>query len=78
MQITCPKCKQAQDVDNRTATCSSCRTVLRRCVDCDKYDRRLSVCRAFNRPIDTGDANYPTFSSESTYCREFLPAVSVS
>ena len=78
MQIMCPKCKQTQDVDNRTATCPACRTVIRRCHDCDKYDSRLSMCRAFNRPIDTGEANYPTFSSDSTYCREFQPAVSVS
>ena len=78
MQIMCPKCKQAQDVDNRTATCPVCRTVIRRCLDCDKYDSRVSFCRAFNRPVDTGEANYPTFSSDSTYCREFLPAVSVS
>lgn len=78
MQIMCPKCKQVQDVDNRTATCPACRTVIRRCLDCDKYDSRVSLCRAFNRPIDTGEANYPTFSSDSTYCREYLPAVSVS
>jgi len=45
---------------------------LRRCRDCEKYDVRLSFCRAFNRPIDTGEASYPTFSSDSTYCREYV------
>jgi len=78
MQILCPKCKQAQDVDAKTATCPNCRTVLRRCVDCEKYDRRVSFCRGFNRPIDVGEANYPTFSSDSTYCRDFVSAVPVT
>jgi hypothetical protein len=75
VQITCPKCKQVQEVDAKTATCPDCRTVIRRCLDCEKYDKRLSFCRAFNRPVDTGEANYPTFSSDSTYCREYAPAV---
>ena len=78
MQITCPKCKQVQEVDNRTATCPSCRTLIRRCKDCGKYDLRISFCHAFNRAIDTGEANYPTFSSDSTYCREFVPAVAAA
>lgn len=71
MQMLCPKCKQVQEVDNRTATCPNCRTVLRRCKDCMKYDPRLSFCQTFHRAIDVGEANYPTFSSDSTYCREF-------
>jgi hypothetical protein len=74
VRITCPKCKQTQDVDDKTATCPNCRTVLRRCADCDKYDVRLSFCQALNRPIDAGEANYPTYSSDSTYCREYTPA----
>ncbi len=78
MQITCPKCKQVHDVDVKTATCPNCRGVIRRCKDCGKYDSRLSFCRAVNRPIDAGEANYPTFSSDSTYCRNFVPAVPVS
>ncbi len=78
MQITCPKCKQSQEVDNRTATCPGCRTVIRRCKDCGKYDTRISFCHAFNRSIDTGEANYPTFSSDSTYCRDYNPAVAAS
>jgi hypothetical protein len=78
MQIPCPKCKQTQDVDSKTASCPNCRTVLRRCLDCDRFDRRVSFCRAFNRTIDVGEANYPTYSSDSTYCREYLPAVSVA
>jgi hypothetical protein len=78
VQITCPKCKQVHDVDEKTATCPDCRTVLRRCADCDKYDVRLSFCREFNRPVDTGEANYPTFSSESAYCRSYSPATAGS
>lgn len=77
MQIICPKCKQVQDVDAKTATCPNCRTVLRRCADCDSYDPRLSFCGTTNRPIDVGEANYPTYSSESTYCRDYAPKVSV-
>ena len=73
MQITCPKCKQVQEVDDRTATCPKCRTVIRRCKDCGKYDVRVSYCREFNRPIDVGEASYPTFSSDSTYCRAYVP-----
>ena len=74
MKITCPKCKQVQDVDMKVSTCPSCRTVLRRCADCAHYDVRLSVCKSLNRPVDTGEASYPTYSSDSTYCREYAPA----
>ncbi len=73
MQITCPKCKEAQEVDDKTATCPACRSVLRRCMDCDHYDTRLSYCTTLSRPVDVGEANYPTFSSDSTYCREYIP-----
>lgn len=74
MKLTCPKCKQVQEADEKTATCPNCRTVLRRCVDCNRYDVRLSVCKALNRPISTSDANYPTYSAPSTYCREYAPS----
>jgi len=73
VQIKCPKCKTVQDVTDKVATCPSCRTVLRRCTDCSHYDIRLSFCGATNRPIDVGEANYPTYSSPSTYCREYVP-----
>ena len=73
MEITCPKCKKVQDVDDKVATCPDCRTVLRRCSDCANYDVRLSFCNTFNKPIDTGEASYPTYTSESTYCREYSP-----
>jgi Fe-S-cluster containining protein len=73
VQIICPKCKQPQEVDNRTATCPKCRAIIRRCKDCGKYDIRVSFCRAFTRSIDVAEANYPTFSSDSTYCREYVP-----
>jgi len=72
--MTCPKCKQVQDVDEKTATCPSCRNVLRRCVDCSKYDVRVSLCKAVNRPVPVADSNYPTYASPSTYCREYAPA----
>lgn len=78
MEITCPKCKQVQEADEKTATCPNCRAVLRRCVDCANYDPRRSFCTVSNQPIDTGESNYPTYSSPSTYCREFAPLVSPS
>lgn len=74
MNMTCPKCKKVQEIDDKVATCPDCRTVLRRCVDCGRYDVRLSFCNEFNRPIDPGEAHYPTYSSESTYCREYQPS----
>lgn len=74
MQITCPKCKQTQEADEKTATCPNCRTVLRRCVDCTSYDVRTSMCRAVNRPVNAGESNYPTYSSQSTYCRDYAPS----
>ncbi len=74
MKIKCPKCKQVQDVEQKVSTCPNCRAVLRRCADCGKYDVRLSVCKSFNRPVDTGEASFPTFSSDSTYCRDYAPA----
>jgi hypothetical protein len=73
VQITCPKCKAVQEVDEKTATCPACRTVLRRCWDCSNYDVRRSFCNVFNRPIDVGDATYPTFASASTYCGDYRP-----
>ncbi len=78
MEITCPKCKQVQDVDMKVATCPNCRTVLRRCLDCANYDVRLSFCGATNHPIDVGEASYPTYSSPSTYCREYKPRAAAS
>lgn len=74
VKLTCPKCKQVQEVDDKTATCPNCRTVLRRCVDCAKYDVRLSFCKEVNRPIDAGEAHYPTYAAQSTYCRAFVPS----
>jgi hypothetical protein len=73
VEITCPKCKKVQDVDDKVATCPNCRTVLRRCMDCASYDVRLSFCNKLNRPIDPGEATYPTYTSDSTYCREYTP-----
>jgi len=73
VNITCPKCKQMQDVDLKTATCPNCRTVLRRCVDCSRYDVRLSFCKAVNRPVNVGESHYPTYAAASTYCREYAP-----
>lgn len=74
VKMTCPKCKQVQEVDVKTATCSTCRTVLRRCIDCSQYDVRASFCRAVNRAVTVGETHYPTYASASTYCREFTPA----
>ena len=73
MKIICPKCKEEQEADEKTAACPKCRSVLRRCVDCAHYDIRVSVCKAVNRPIVMGEAYYPTFSSDSTYCRSYTP-----
>jgi phage FluMu protein Com len=74
MRITCPKCKEVQSADEKTATCPSCRTVLRRCADCAHYDVRVSLCKAVNRPIAPGESHYPTYASASTYCRSYAPA----
>ncbi len=57
MRMTCPKCKEVQDVDDKVATCPNCRTVLRRCTDCAKYDIRVSFCKGTNRPVDPGERN---------------------
>ena len=74
MKITCPKCHEVQEVDDKTSACPKCRAVIRRCVDCTQYDVRVSLCRAVNRPVQTATAWYPTFSSESAYCRSFTPS----
>ncbi len=74
MKISCPKCHEVQDLDEKTPACPKCRSVLRRCVDCTQYDVRMSLCRAVNRPVQTSTAWYPTFSSESAYCRSFSPS----
>ena len=75
MRIACPKCKAVHEADNKMAVCPSCRTVLRRCSDCAQYDIRITFCKAVNRAIPTGESDYPTFGSASTYCRAFAPKV---
>jgi hypothetical protein len=75
MNIMCPKCKKVQDVTDKVATCPECRSVLRRCLDCSHYDKRLSFCVTTNRPVDAGEAHYPTYSSASTYCRDYATVV---
>ncbi len=73
MRITCRKCGEVVEAEAKTAACPKCRTVLRRCLDCTQFDIRMAFCKVVNRAITTGDAHYPTFSSPSTYCREFVP-----
>ena len=74
MRISCPKCHEVQDADDKTSVCPSCRAILRRCADCAKFDIRMALCKAVNRPVQMSTAWYPTHSSESTYCRNFAPA----
>jgi Fe-S-cluster containining protein len=74
MRITCRKCGKVQEADEKTAVCPDCRTILRRCVDCAQYEVRTAVCRVFNRLIPAEERHYPTFSSNSTYCRSYVPS----
>ena len=73
MRITCPKCREAKDADEKTIACPDCHTILRRCLDCSLYDVRMSICRAVNRPVQTSTVSYPTYSSQSAYCRSYAP-----
>jgi phage FluMu protein Com len=73
MRVTCPKCKSVQSVDDKTATCTSCRTVLRRCADCAHYDVRGSLCNAVNRLIAPGESHYPLKSAESGRAPQSMP-----
>ncbi len=73
MRITCRKCKNVQEADEKTAVCPECRTILRRCVDCTQYDVRMAFCRVTNRQIPASDRDYPTFAAPSTYCRSYAP-----
>ena len=69
--MKCRKCGNVSPLEEKQAVCASCRTILRRCVDCSHYDIRTSFCGRTNRQVDVGEAHYPTYSSPSTYCREY-------
>ncbi len=71
MRITCPKCHGVKTVDEKTVACPDCHTILRRCVDCARFDVRMAICRAVNRPVQTAAISYPTYSSMSAYCRAY-------
>ena len=73
--IRCPKCKAEVELDAKAkmTSCKGCRALLRRCLDCTKYNVTYSTCRVNNAAVDVGEASYPTYSSPSVYCREYDP-----
>ena len=73
LTVKCRKCGSESTLEDKQAVCPSCRTILRRCADCLHYGVRSSYCGRTNQPQDVGDANYPTFSSPSTYCKDYSP-----
>jgi hypothetical protein len=76
--VKCRKCGRELTLEEKQAVCSSCRSILRRCADCAHYEVRTSSCRRTNQGVDVGEANYPTFSSPGTYCRDYTPTVAVA
>ena len=73
--IHCPLCSQVELVGSER--CSICHTILRRCYDCENYDRSLERCKAFRLPVYANDALNPKEHSKSFRCSEYKPKFDV-
>ncbi|HVK06665.1 MAG TPA: ParB/RepB/Spo0J family partition protein, partial [Armatimonadaceae bacterium] len=53
--------------------CSLCGTILRRCYDCQKYDRAYERCQVDEYPVYVGEATDPKEHSRSYPCPHYTP-----
>jgi ParB family transcriptional regulator, chromosome partitioning protein len=71
LYIHCPLCGRIELVG--ALRCSTCFTVLRRCVDCGHFDPQQSWCREYGTTIDRNESEAPTEESVSYRCSDFQP-----
>jgi ParB family transcriptional regulator, chromosome partitioning protein len=69
--IHCPLCGRIELVT--AMRCSTCWTVLRRCVDCGNFDRNNNTCGATGKTIPVDDAESPQVNSASYKCPDYTP-----
>ncbi|MFM7322487.1 MAG: ParB/RepB/Spo0J family partition protein [Armatimonadota bacterium] len=69
--LHCPLCGRIELVG--ALRCSVCWSVLRRCVDCGRYDAEAGRCTVRNVDIDSDDAEAPGDTSESYRCDDYVP-----
>jgi|GEM_PF-342457 len=69
--IHCPVCGSVE----LTASdrCSLCASLLRRCYDCEKYDRPYERCGVDEYPVYVGEATEPKPHSRSYRCAAYTP-----
>jgi ParB family chromosome partitioning protein len=72
--IHCPLCGRIELVS--ALRCSTCWTVLRRCVDCGNHNAAKQICGVTGKPIDSEDAENPQVSSPSYKCPDYTPKFS--
>ena len=73
MEIKCYECGTENWLENQSR-CLKCDTILRRCVDCSRYDRSHQLCDNFGSEVDLREAEHPSLLSPSTNCRDYLHA----
>jgi hypothetical protein len=69
--IHCPLCGRVELIGS--IRCSVCWTILRRCYDCDNYDRSFEKCSISNAQIYINEAENPKEYSKSYKCPDYKP-----
>jgi ParB/RepB/Spo0J family partition protein len=69
--IHCPLCGRIELVS--ALRCSTCWTVLRRCVDCGNYNPTQSICGVTGKEVNAEDAENPQVNSLSYKCPDYTP-----
>ncbi len=69
--IHCPLCGRIELVG--AVRCSTCWTLLRRCIDCGNYSRPTEKCTANGKAITLDDAEAPQDNSISVRCPDYKP-----
>jgi ParB family chromosome partitioning protein len=69
--IHCPLCGRVELIGS--IRCSVCWTILRRCYDCDNYDRAFEKCSISQAQIYINEAENPKEYSKSYKCPDYKP-----
>jgi ParB-like partition proteins len=69
--IHCPLCGRIELIGS--LRCSTCWTILRRCVDCGNYDKAFERCSKLNKDVELAEAESPKEYSPSYKCQFYKP-----
>ena len=72
MEIDCPKCGAENWLENQSR-CLSCGAILRRCADCESFDRKGSYCNSIKSDIGPDEVENPRLLSSSSNCQFYRP-----